>query len=153
MQLPLLLARLVPVALIGALIPVAWANGAARLDAAYGTGARLSVRTPGLGPLLAASEREAKGGRPQRAIALAARAVTKAPIDAAAVRTLAIRSLEAGQSSRGEGLLRAAGGLGWYDVPTQLMWSDIAYSAGDLAVAVQRLDAAMRVTRGREAIV
>lgn len=143
----------ITLAVVAALVPVAWVNGSARLDAAYGVGARVGARSPGIGQDIAASEVAAGKSRMQEAIRDAARAVAKAPVDAAAVRTLGVHLLTAGSPDKAEALLRAAGGMGWYDPPTQLIWANVAFAAGDREVAIQRLDAAMRITQGREPMV
>lgn len=85
-----------------------------------------------------------------RARALALRAVVAEPGNQLAVRTLGLAAFAAGDAVRSDGLMRAAGALGWRDPPTQTFWSAVAAQAGDYTVAAQRLDAAMRITQGAD---
>ena len=83
---------------------------------------------------------------PNRAEALAARAVVADPIDPASSSLLGAARFARSDGPGAAAAFRVAGALGWRDQETQLYWMLAALQASDYPVATERLDALLRQT-------
>jgi O-antigen ligase len=83
-------------------------------------------------------------GQWQPAAVLARRVLASAPLDSAALRTLALAREGEDRFDESFALMTAAGRLGWRDEITQWWLFESAVKSGELAVAVQRADALLR---------
>ena len=72
-------------------------------------------------------------------------ALRRSPLNAQAVRMLALSLDAMGQVEQGSALFGNAAALGWRDVPTQVAIAGLALPAGDVAEAARRIDATARV--------
>jgi len=82
---------------------------------------------------------------PEQAAARARAGLKVAPLDAVAIRTLALASESRGKAADSFALMTAAGALGWRDEITQLWLYDRALQSGEVDVAMQRADALLRL--------
>jgi hypothetical protein len=121
---------------------------AGQLVAAGDYGFALKIQPDSSAAHALAAEREYADGRINVAERSAAAALATAPLDAAALRVLAVSRFQLGQALQGAAALRLAGMLGWRDTATQVLLLVDAVLRRDAVTAAQRADALAR--RGRE---
>lgn len=83
-------------------------------------------------------------GHGQEALARAADAVRRAPVDGQALGRLGMARLLMGDRAGADAAFRVAALAGWRDLPTQIYWYRAALSVGEPAMAARRLDAMLR---------
>jgi O-antigen ligase len=111
-----------------------------------GDGRTAATLRPQSGPALSlAAEVQLVSGNLPAARVLALRALNRSPVDASAVRTLAITA----PARSADSAWRVAATMGWRDTPTQLWAMRQAFRNGEYDVAALRADALLRT--GREA--
>jgi len=89
-------------------------------------------------------------GDAQGAGTLAARAVSRAPLDVAAIRIAGLAAEASGDSDRGETIMRQAMMIGWRDAPTQYWVFKTAVTRSDWKTAAIRADALARADWHRD---
>lgn len=98
------------------------------------------------------ADRAIREGRPQMALAPARRALAIAPLDPVAVRSLGLGLLASGHDQEANSLLEAGARLGWRDGVLQYWLIERATALGAWDIAVQRLDALLRLNRATDAL-
>ena len=126
------------------IIATQWARH--QLLAGDGAGATASAPWLAQGWSLRA-DKAAGRGRPAAGIEPARTALAIAPLDAVALRALGLGLIETGDTVRGNALLEAGAVLGWREAVNQYWLVDRALAFGAYDVAVQRLDALLRLNR------
>ncbi|WP_315764583.1 O-antigen ligase family protein [Sphingomonas sp. Y38-1Y] len=105
-----------------------------------------TVLTPWSASAWSALASEAQlGGRNAEAMDAARRALGIAPVDAVAVRALGMAAAASGDTETASAMLGLGAALGWREPHHQLWLVNEAIRAGDLSVAVERLDGLMRL--------
>ncbi len=122
----------------------AWSNYLALEGDGAGASASAPWRAQGWSML---ADKADLAGHPEAGIAPARRALAIAPLDAVAVRALGLGLLAQGHDESGNALLEAGARLGWREGVNQYWLVDRALAFGAYEVAIQRLDALLRLDR------
>jgi hypothetical protein len=92
----------------------------------------------------AAAEQRLTDGDPAGAKVFAVHALARAPISAAALRSLGLAEQGLGHWQNASALMSQSAGLGWRDAPTQLWLAQAFLQQKDYPRAAERVDAALR---------
>jgi hypothetical protein len=123
---------------------LALVNGADRVAATKVSKAERLPRALAVEALGVAGERAIADARYDDALAIAQRAVRRAPIEPSSAALLGAAWLGKGDADRAREAFTVAGRLGWRVPLTQIYWMREALDAGDVRIAALRLDALLR---------